>query len=62
MKAKTRKAIIKRLKFTKKGIMRKPCGQNHYRAKKSGKAKRKSRKWVYVPGPLAKKLKKLLSY
>jgi len=42
--------------------MRKPCGQNHYRAKKTGEEKRNSRKWMLVSKPLAKKLKKLLNY
>ena len=63
IKAKTKKSITKRFKITKNGkIMRKPCGQNHYRAKKTGEEKRKSRKWMLVSKPLAKKLKKLLNY
>lgn len=38
MKLKTRKAISKRLKITKKRKMvRRPAGQDHFRAKKSGK-------------------------
>lgn len=58
---KTRKSIKKRFKITKTGkILRRAIGQDHYRAKKSGKKIRKSRKWVRVSKPDAKKLKKLL--
>ncbi len=58
---KTRKSISKRFKITKTGkILRRPTGQNHFRAKKSGKKIRESRKWVKVSKPLAKKIKKLL--
>ncbi len=57
---KTRKAITKRFKITKTGkILRRPVGQNHLRAKKSGKQKRQSRKWVVVSKPESKKIKKL---
>ncbi len=59
---KTRKSITKRFKITKNGkIMRRITGQNHFRAKKSGQAKRKRRKWILVSKPEAKKIKKLLS-
>ena len=59
---KTRKSIKKRFKITKTGkVLRKPAGQNHFRGKKSGKRIRKTRKWKGVPGPLAKKIKKLIS-
>jgi len=58
---KTRKSIAKRFKITKTGkVMRRPIGQNHLRAKKSGEQKRKGRKWVRVSGPLSKKVKQLL--
>ena len=58
---KTRKSISKRFKITKTGkILRRPTGQDHFRAKKSGKKIRESRKWVRVSKPLAKKIKKLL--
>ena len=61
--AKTRKSISKRFKITKTGrILRRPVGLNHYRAKKSGKKIRKSRKWVQLSKPEAKKIKKLLKY
>ena len=58
---KTRKALKKRFKITKKGkILRRVTGQDHYRAKKSGKKKRKIRKWVPLSKPLAKKVKRSL--
>lgn len=58
---KTRKSIIKRFKITKTGkILRRVTGQNHYRAKKSGKKIRKLRKWIPVSKWEVKKIKKLL--
>jgi len=61
--AKTRKSIAKRFKFTKTGkILRRAVGLNHNLAKKSGNQRRKSRKWVLVSKPEAKKIKKLLKY
>jgi len=58
---KTRKFILKRFKITKTGkVLRRPTGLDHYRAKKSGKRIRKSRKLVEVLKPEAKKIKKLL--
>lgn len=58
---KTRKSIKKRFKITKTGkVLRRAIGQDHFRAKKSGKQIRKTRKWVKVSNPLAKKVKKLL--
>lgn len=59
---KTRKSIIKRFKITKTGkILRRVAGQDHYRAKKSGKAVRRGRKWVLVSKAEAKKIKRLLN-
>lgn len=58
---KTRKSILKRFKITKTGkILRRPTGQDHYRAKKSGKRIRKGRKWVLVSKSEIKKIKRLL--
>jgi len=58
---KTRKSILKRFKISKTGkILRRPTGLNHYRAKKTGKRIRLSRKWVRVSKSEAKKIKKLL--
>ncbi len=57
-----RKSILKRFKFTKTGkVLRMATGLNHYRAKKSGKVKRKGRKLIEVPKCDAKKIKKLLA-
>jgi ribosomal protein L35 len=60
-KAKTRKSITKRFKITKNGkILRRPTGLNHYRAKKSGKKIRQSRKMIRLSKSEEKKIKKLL--
>jgi len=59
---KTRKSITKRFKITRTGkVLRRATGQDHYRAKKSGKRIRKSRKWVKMSKSEAKKIRKLLS-
>lgn len=61
--AKTRKSITKRFKITKTGkILRRPSGQDHALAKKSGKRKRAGRKWVLVLKSEAKKIRKLLNF
>ena len=58
---KTRKSLKKRFKITRSGkVLRRATGQNHFRAKKSGKKIRQTRKWVEVAKPLAKKIKKLI--
>lgn len=58
---KTRKSILKRFKITKTGkVLRRAIGQDHFLMKKSGKKKRKLRKWVEVRGWEAKKIKKLI--
>jgi large subunit ribosomal protein L35 len=58
---KTRKSIRKRFKITKTGkVLRRVTGQDHYRAKKTGKRKRKGRKWIKTSKPFAEKIKKLL--
>jgi len=58
---KTRKSIKKRFKITKTGkVLRKPSGQDHFRAKKTGKKKRQLRKSVEVSKSEAKRIKKLL--
>ncbi len=60
-KLKTRKSITKRFKITKTGkILRRHTGLDHYRAKKSRKKIRQSRKLVEVSKAEAKKIKKLL--
>ena len=58
---KTRKSIKKRFKITKTGkVLRRPSGQDHYRAKKSGNQIRKKRKWVKVSTSESKRIKKLI--
>ena len=59
---KTKKAIVKRFKITKNGkILRRATGQNHYRSKKTGEAKRKGRKWVTLSKKEAQRIRKYLS-
>jgi len=61
MMTKTRKSIKKRFKITKTGkVLRRPTGQDHFRAKKSGKRIRGGRKWIEVHKSEVKKIKKLL--
>ena len=61
-KAKTRKSITKRFKFTRSGkILRRIAGQDHYRAKKTGKQRRQARKLTTLSVPDAKKIKKLVT-
>lgn len=58
---KTRKSISKRFKISKTGkVLRRAIGQDHFRAKKSGKKIRQSRKWVVLLKGEAKKIKKLV--
>lgn len=58
---KSRKALLKRFKITKKGkIMRRKGGQNHYRAKKSGKKIRSLRKFIEVDKSLGKIIRRLI--
>jgi ribosomal protein L35 len=59
-KAKTRKSIIKRFKFTKSGkILRRAAGQDHYRTKRTGKQRRHMRSWSKLSVPDAKKIRRL---
>ena len=60
-KQKTRKSLTKRFKITKKGkILRRPTGQDHLRAKKSGKKIRQGRKMIKLSKVESKRIKKLL--
>lgn len=59
---KTKKALTKRLKITKTGkILRRLSGQDHYRAKKTGEARRKGRKWIQLSASETKRIKKYIS-
>ena len=58
---KTKKALTKRFKITKTGkILRRLSGQNHYRAKKTGEARRKGRKWIQISPSEVKKIKRFM--
>ncbi|KKP43689.1 MAG: 50S ribosomal protein L35 [Parcubacteria group bacterium GW2011_GWA1_33_6] len=58
---KTKKALTKRFKITKSGkLLRRLSGQNHYRSKKTGEAKRKGRKWVQISKSETKRIKRFL--
>jgi large subunit ribosomal protein L35 len=60
-KLKTRKSITKRFKVTKTGkVLRRATGLDHYRAKKSGKKIRESRKRLKLSNAEIKRLKKFL--
>lgn len=59
---KTKKALTKRFKITKSGkILRRLSGQDHYRAKKSGKKRRKARKWIPLAKSEVRRIKKFIS-
>ena len=59
---KTKKALIKRFKITKNGkILRRLSGQDHYRAKKTGEARRKGRKWVPLAKSETRRIRKFIS-
>ena len=61
MSRKPRKSILKRFKITKTGkVLRRAIGQDHFRAKKTGKQKRQTRKWVKASKSDTKKIKKLI--
>lgn len=58
---KTKKALTKRFKITKTGkILRRLSGQDHYRVKKTGQAKRKGRKWLALSKSEVKRIRKFL--
>lgn len=58
---KTRKSILKRFKITRTGkVLHRPPGQDHFRAKKSGKRIRRFRKWITLSRAEAKRIKRAL--
>lgn len=62
-KLKTNKSVRSRFKLTKTGkMLRRPIGQDHFRGKKSGKFRRRVRKYVPVSKADAKVLKRYLPY
>jgi len=61
MRLKTKKAILKRFKITRRGkILRRAVGQDHNLAKKSGKKRRQKRKWVKLSKSEAKRIRRLI--
>ena len=62
-KLKTNKSVRARFKVTKSGILlRRRVGQNHFRGLKSGKVRRRLRKYARVSKAEAKTLKRYLPY
>jgi len=58
---KTRKSLTKRFRITKNGkVLGRIAGQDHFRAKKSGKFKRKGRKTKTLSKSLARQIKKAI--
>ena len=58
---KARQSILKRFKITKTGkVLRRPTGQNHYRAKRTGQQIRRSRKMVMVSKWETKMIKRIV--
>lgn len=62
-KLKTNKSVRGRIKITKSGkLLRLPSGHGHFRGKKSGKFRRRVRKYVEVSKADEKAIKKYLPY
>lgn len=62
-KLKTNKSVRGRIKITKSGkMLRLPSGAAHFRGKKSGKFRRRVRKYVEVSKPDRKALRRYLPY
>jgi large subunit ribosomal protein L35 len=60
-KIKTRKAVAKRFKVTKKKkVMKRSTGQDHFNARESGKQKRAKRLDKSVSGADAKNIRRML--
>ncbi len=58
---KTKKSLTKRFRVTKNGkVLSRIAGQDHFRAKKSGKFKRKRRKTKTLSKSLARQIKKAI--
>lgn len=60
--AKTKKALLKRIKITGRGkLMKRPPGQNHFNAKEAGDAARQKKGHKLAPKDLVKSSKSLLA-
>ncbi len=62
-KIKTRQAVAKRFKITKKKkIMKRMAGQDHFNARESGKTKRHKRRDVQIAKSDRKNIRKMMPY
>jgi len=62
-KLKTNKSVTGRIKVTKTGkLLRLPSGHGHFRGKKSGKFRRRVRKYVEVSKADAKAIRRMMPY
>ncbi len=60
-KIKTRKAVAKRFKVTKKNkVMKRGCGQDHFNARESGKQKRAKKLDRAISEADAKNIRKMI--
>lgn len=63
MKQKTRKAVAKKIKVSKKGkVIRVKSGQNHFNAKETGKTRRKKRRPLALKTADAKNIVRAIPY
>jgi ribosomal protein L35 len=62
-KLKTIKAVVKRIKITKKNkLKQKKAGQNHFNAREGGKDGTKKRRSINTPETLSRTIKSLMPY
>jgi len=60
-KQKTKKGVLKRIKITKSGKVRRyPSKKGHFRVEKSGKKRRNLKKPLIISGKIAKNFKELI--
>lgn len=62
-KMKTKQAVAKRFKITKKGkVLKRTGGQDHFNARESGRVKRNKRRDAQIAKADQKNIKKLMPY
>lgn len=62
-KMKTKKAVVKRFKITKKNkVLKRTGGQDHFNARESGRTKRNKRRDTQIAKADHKNIKKLMPY
>ncbi len=62
-KIKTKQAIAKRFKITKKKkVIKRTCGQDHFNARESGKTKRCKRRDAQIAKADQKNIRRLMPY